>query len=322
EGEEFPEFRDFWLERPPQGATKLTVHALLDSPSATGAYKFTISPGKTTEMEVRATLFIRKKIARLGIAPLTSMYFVGGTTAVRPDDFRPQVHDSQGLSVWTGKGEWIWRPLGNPRRLRLSLFADESPRGFGLLQRDRDFRNYQDLEAHYERRPSLWVEPIDALGKGWIQLVEIPTDAEIHDNIVAFWTPEQAVEAGQRMRLAYRLHWCDESPHRPNIAETTSSRTGRASFGGKKIDGAARKFVVDFKGGKLGSLPADAKPQPMISVTNAKVIYSVAQKLTGTDGWRLTFDLAADGTKPVELRCALVLNDETLSETWSYQWSP
>jgi len=320
-GEEFPYFREFWVERPAPGATDIRVHALLDSPRVAGAYRFVIRPGVNTVMDVTATLFPRAQIEKLGIAPLTSMFFFGEHSENRPNDFRPQVHDSEGLSMWTGSGEWIWRPLVNPGRLRVSSFSDENPRGFGLLQRDRSFDNYQDLEARYDRRPSLWVEPMEQWGRGVIQLIEIPTDAEIHDNIVAFWVPELPVEAGSEWRLSYRLHWCIESPQRPATAETISTRTG---VGGTAPEPNAdfRKFVIDFKGGRLSELSPDAGVTPDITVSNGEVINPVAQPNPVTEGWRVFFDARPSGSDAVEMRCFLKLDSEPLTETWSYQWTP
>jgi glucans biosynthesis protein len=182
--EEFPFFREFWIEKPARDATDITVYALLDSQSATGAYRFVIKPGLATICEVKAHVFMRQKVQKLGIAPLTSMFFHGELTDRFMDDFRPEVHDSDGLLLETGNGEWLWRPLVNPRRLNVSSFQDTNPKGFGLLQRDRDFSNYQDLEALYQRRPSAWIEPVGEWGKGVVQLIEIPSSAERYDNIV------------------------------------------------------------------------------------------------------------------------------------------
>ncbi|HET8726322.1 MAG TPA: glucan biosynthesis protein, partial [Alphaproteobacteria bacterium] len=257
------------------------------------------------------------------IAPLTSMFLFGENDRGEIDDFRPQVHDSEGLSMWTGAGEWIWRPLVNPTRLRVSSFSDENPRGFGLLQRDRNFENYQDLEARYDRRPSLWVEPQEQWGRGVIQLIEIPTQSEINDNIVAFWVPEQPVEAGSEWRLTYRLHWCIDAPQRSPNGEAVSTRTGAGGLPGQNAgDESLRKFVIDFKGGRLGELSADAGVVPEITIVNGEVINPVAQPNPVIKGWRVFFDARPAGGQPVEMRCFLKLNSDALTETWSYQWTP
>ncbi len=197
-GEEFPFFRTFWIERPRPEANTVVVHALLDSDSTTGAYRFTIRPGDPTVMDVEMTLYPRVELTHVGLAPLTSMFFFGPNDRVGIDDFRPAVHDSDGLAIWNGRGEWLWRPLINPETLQVSAFVDDNPRGFGLLQRHRAFADYQDLEAHYERRPSLWVETIGEWGSGAVQLVEIPSKSEYHDNVVAFWRPRPTVTGTSR----------------------------------------------------------------------------------------------------------------------------
>ncbi|MEO3432279.1 glucan biosynthesis protein G [Inquilinus sp. CAU 1745] len=324
-GEEFPYFTAFWLERPADGATEMRLYALLDSPSVAGAYSFLIRPGVNTSIETQAVLFPRAAIEKLGIAPMTSMFFFGEADPSDHDDFRPQVHDSEGLSLWTGAGEWIWRPLVNPRRLRVSSFLDENPRGFGLLQRDRDFSHYLDLEARYDRRPSLWVEPTEDWGRGAVELVEIPTLEEIHDNIVAFWVPEQPVEAGSEWRLSYRLHWCLESPQRPDEAEVWGTRTGDAGVPGVEDEAegeGGRKFVIDFGGGRLEELPADSPVIAEVTISRGEITTPVAQYNPVMKGWRVFFDLHADGDEVVELRCILKLDSEIISETWSYQWTP
>mgnify|MGYP000327270674 CR=1 FL=1 len=206
QGEEFPWFREFWIQRPDPHDTNITVYALLDSPRTTGAYRFVITPGTQTLMEVDCTLFLRKAIDKLGIAPLTSMFFYGENTNQRPkDSFRPEIHDSDGLMIEMETGEWIWRPLRNPTFLQVNAFEADNPRGFGLMQRDLNFDHYQDLEAHYEKRPSAWITTKGPWGRGWVELVQIPTDDEIHDNIVAFWRPA-AAPIGQPLDLGQHIH--------------------------------------------------------------------------------------------------------------------
>lgn len=205
EGEEFPFFRHFWIERPQPDDRSVTIYALLDSPSVAGAYRFVLKPGTKTEVEVTASLYLRDDVALLGIAPLTTMFLAGENETPRGGDYRPEVHDSDGLQIATGQGEWIWRPLRNPDRLTTTSFGDRDPKGFGLLQRDRVFDHYQDLGARYEARPDLWVEPLSPWGEGELRLIEIPTDAEFHDNITLLWVPRGAQRAGDRIDVAYRL---------------------------------------------------------------------------------------------------------------------
>ncbi len=320
--EEFPAFRRFWLERPTADAVALTLYALLDSPSITGAYRFVITPGDTTMMQVETQLFPRRRIERLGIAPMTSMFQCGENDRRVADDYRPEIHDSDGLALWTGTGEWIWRPLIDPHYVRVNSFLDSNPRGFGLLQRDREFDHYQDDGAFYNKRPSLWVEPLGNWGKGLVQLIEIPTADETSDNIVAFWNPAQAIESGQELRFDYRLHWDAQPPVRPTVAEVVATRLGVGGMPGQKKVESMRKFVIDFQGGRLDQLPKNAKLEAVVIASRGEVREVAIRPILESDRWRCHFDLVASGSEPVDLRCYLRDAEGALSETWLYQWSP
>lgn len=320
-GEEFPFFREFWLERPQPSATQATVHALLDGPSAAGAYTFLVTPGESVVTDVTATLFLRKPVERLGIAPLTSMFLHGGASPARSEDYRPRVHDSDGLSLWTGAGEFVWRPLGNPRRLRLSVYQDQGLRGFGLMQRARDFRAYQDIDARFEKRPSAWVEPVAGFGRGSVMLIEIPSEAEFNDNVVAFWTPAAPPEPGQPADFRYRIHWGAQAPHRFAGAEVAATRAGYGGPPGKQSDSPVRKFLVDFRGGAIERATDTGALTPAVTATAGRIEAARLQRLPD-GGWRLTFEFRPEGTRAVELRAYLKLGAEVASETWSYQWAP
>jgi glucans biosynthesis protein len=321
--EEFPVFRAFWLERPEPSATSLRVHALLDSPSVSGAYTFLIRPGSTTEMDVDCILFFRKAIERLGIAPLTSMFHHGENEPELADDFRPEVHDSDGLALHTGDGEWIWRPLENPSVLQVNSFVDERPRGFGLLQRDRDFDHYQDDGVYYDRRPNLWVEPLADWGKGAVQLVEIPAGEETFDNIVAFWNPARPVAAGDQLRFAYRLYWGSEMPDTTlGPGRVVATRIGRGGIPGQPVPKRTRKFVIDFVGGDLPLLAADANVTPVIIASSGEIRAPAARPIRELRGWRVNFDLQWSGPATIVLRCLLTIDGTVMTETWSYQWTP
>ena len=210
--EEFPDFTHVWLETPQPGAEYVVVYALLSGPSVAGAYRFRMHRGKGVTMEIEKALYLRKDVERLGIAPLTSMYWYSETAKTTAVDWRPEVHDSDGLALWTGAGERAWRPLNNPRHgPSPPPSCDDNPRGFGLMQRDRDVDHYLD-GVFYERRPSLWVETDGDWGKGAVQLIEIPTDDEIHDNIVAMWVPQAPAKAGASYAFRYKLHWLADEP--------------------------------------------------------------------------------------------------------------
>jgi glucans biosynthesis protein len=316
EGEEFPFFRAFWIERPHPEARVIVVHALLDSISTTGAYRFTIRPGDPTVMDVEMTLYPRIELKLAGLAPLTSLFVFGPNDRVGIDDVRTAVHDSDGLAIWNGRGEWLWRPLTNPETLQISEFLDDNPRGFGLLQRHRDFADYQDLEARYERRPSVWIETIGYWGSGAVQLVEIPSKTDYHDNIVVFWRPSQPIAAQSEDRRAYRLHWCWTPPAIPSMATTADIKVGAG------LEKGTRLFVLDFVGGRLAELTPDAPIRMDITTSAGTVKQPVARPNLATGGWRVSFVLDPAGTKLCDMRGMLRLGEEPLSEIWSYRWTP
>jgi periplasmic glucans biosynthesis protein len=311
-GEEFPVFKSFWIERPQPQATSVVVHALLDSPSTTGAYRFTIRPGQETIFDVEPVLYPRVDIASVGIAPATSMFFFDANSRKNIDDYRPAVHDSDGLAIHNGRDEQLWRPLANPTDLQISSFADTNPRGFGLIQRQRDFRTYQDLEARYERRPSLWVEPIGDWGEGEIRLVEIPSKEEIHDNIVSFWRPKTALAAKGEHTFTYRLHW-GSGPPAP-LAQIVKTRIGAGPNG-------TRLFVLDLAGDGLKEAPAESI-RGLVSANKGRIDHVVTQPNPETGGWRLSFELAFEKEPLIELRAQLLRGDDPLSEVWLYRWTP
>lgn len=324
--EEFPVFTRFWLERPRPDSSRLVVFALLDSPSVAGAYRFEIEPGATLTMDVDAALYPRTSIERLGVAPLTSMFQYGENDRHIPvaNDWRPEIHDSDGLSMWCGNGEWIWRPLTNPAQLRFNAYQDESPRGFGLLQRDREFDHYQDDGVFYDRRPSLWIEPRSGWGKGSIQLVEIPTVDETFDNIVAFWNPDRKPQAGEELLYSYRMHWGRTMPVQPPLATVFATRTGIGGVVGQPRKYFSWRFVVDFVGDNLQLLGKNAKVSPVISASRGEVELASARPLEHVRGYRLMFDLRPNDsqTTPINLRAYIATGSQPLSETWLYQWVP
>jgi periplasmic glucans biosynthesis protein len=319
-GEEFPYFSDFWLVRPQPQQRTLTIYALLDSPSLTGAYHFEVRPGATTDVEVTATLYARRSVEKLGVAPLTSMFLYGKNHARSfDDDYRPEVHDSDGLLEQTGNGEWLWRALGNPHALRVSSFSDDHPRGFGLSQRDRNFDDYQDEEAHYQQRPSYWVAPLQDWGKGAVELVEIPSDEEIHDNIVAYWVPATPIVPHRPFSFSYLLSAYSQSPLWPPGGRTIATRT--AKFSDKPGDNSLR-FLVDFSGGDLNSLEGSQPVTAQLSAHNGDVSDLHVQRLVENGDWRVTFRLTPKGNQSADLRCYLTLYGEALTETWTYLWTP
>lgn len=319
-GEEFPSFRRFWLERPQPGTGVLVIHALLDSVSAAAAYRFTIRPGEQTVFDVESTVYSRVEITAIGLGTMTSMFDFDASDRQGIDDYRPAVHDSDGLLMLTGRGEQLWRPLANPHKLQISVFDDASPRGFGLMQRKRAFADYDDLEAHYETRPSLWVEPIGDAGEGAVILVEIPTQGEVHDNIVAFWRPKQKIAAKSEFGLTYRLHWCADQPFASDLARIAATSTGAASSGGNP-DPKIREFVIEVAGDKLKVMGSGAKLHADIATDHGKIIGPIAQFNPETGGWRMAFKLDTNGTDLAELRAILKDERGPVAETWVYRWT-
>ncbi len=322
--EEFPDFIAYYLERPARDSSRLTVYGLLDSPSVAGAYRFIIDVADTQVMDMDAALYPRKQIERLGIAPGTSMFFSGKNDHRSSEDWRPEIHDSDGLQLWTGPGEWIWRPLNDPTSVRVNSFADDGPRGFGLMQRERKFEQYQDDGVFYEKRPSVWVEPKSNWGKGSVTLVEIPTRDEVMDNIVAFWTPQNKPQKGQEVLYGYRLYWTRENPFGPRLATVRATRTGIGGIVGQKRTHFSWRFVVDFGGGDLPLLGDSARITPVISASRGRVEIVSARPLVPLRQWRAMFDLAPtdDSQEPINLRLYLATDGQALSETWLYQYVP
>ena len=327
-GEEFPRFTEFWFQRPAKNSIQLTVYALMDSPSAAGAYRFSITPGTSLKMDIDAALYPRKTIERIGIAPLTSMYQHGENDRRMANDWRPEIHDSDGLSMLTGNGEWIWRPLMNPLGIRVNSYFDDNPRGFGLLQRDRNFDHYQDDAVFYERRPSLWVEPKNDSGQGWgrgaVQLVELPAPDETFDNIVAFWNPADKPQPGQESLFSYRLHWGSQMPIAPARAQVVATRNGIGGIVGQTRQYFSWRFAVDFAGGELAALPKQTDVEPVISASRGEIQIASARPQAEIHGYRAMFDLKPtdDNAEPIDLRLYLRHAGQPLSETWLYQWTP
>jgi len=312
-GEEFPAFRTFWLEKPRPQTNSVVVHALLDSKSASAAFRFTIRPGETTVFDVEMALYPRVEIAQPGIGTLTSMFFFDANDRVGVDDFRPAVHDSDGLAMRNGRGEQLWRPLTNPRDLQVSVFSDVNPRGFGLMQRERDFHGYEDLESHFEKRPSAWVEPIGDWGEGMVQLLEIPSNEEIHDNIVAFWRPREPLRAKGEYIYTYRLHW-GFGLGDPKLAQFVKTRVGAGAEG-------ARRFVLEARGKTLeGVKPEDIRG--VVSADKGEIRNLVVHPNEVAGGLRVGFELATAKEPVIELRGQLLRGDEPLTEVWLYRWTP
>ena len=319
-GEEFPRFSRFWLEKPAPFALEVVVHAALESASCTGAYRFVLRPGRDTEIEVTARLFFRTEVEEIGVAPLTSMFLFSEKNRSAFDDYRPNVHDSEALMITRQDGDVIWRPLNNPTRLTGSYLGEENPRAFGLIQRDREFAAYQDAQAHYEKRPSLVIEPRGDWGKGAVRLVEIPTDLEANDNIVAFWVPEAKVVPGEMREFSYLMRWGMMEPTwDADLAFVLETRSGVGGVSGVETDGS-RKIVVDFAGGLLAMLPPDAEVEAVVNLSGGEVVSQALSKVEGQPVWRLVIDAKGPQDAVVEMGAHIRGYGRKLTETWLYQW--
>ena len=332
--EEFPHFTEFWLERPALDATRVTVYALMDSERMTGAYRFDITPDEQTAIDVRARIFMRPSqspVKTLGIAPLTSMFLFGENQPQR-SDFRPEVHDSDGLMIATddgkGGGEWLWRPLQNPAKPLTTSFSMKSLKGFGLMQRDRAYANFEDTEARYELRPSAWVTPVGDWGPGRVELFQFPIPDETHDNIAAYWVPEKMLAPGEALELAWRVSWQGKNQQLPPNGYVTQSRRGHgllpASKDGSPLPRPPTQFTVDFAGPSLDALPEDAPVKAVATAdANGRITESLAYKNPATGHWRMTLRLhPIDSAQPVELRAFLQHSGHAVSETWTYLVTP
>jgi glucans biosynthesis protein len=311
-GEEFPAFTHFWVEQPAPRATSIVIDALLESGSITGAYRFTVQPGVVTVMDVTCTLFPRSDLRVVGIAPLTSMFLFDETNRGRLDDYRPEVHDSDGLQITSSTGEHVFRQLANPTKLQVSTFTTRPPEGFGLVQRSRDQSDFEDFEDQYERRPSAWIEPKGDWGPGAVELVEIPSGRESNDNIVAFWRPAQGLAAGHPAEFAYRLSWLAEPGLPKGLGEVMATRSGAS------LDGKRRVFLLDIVGAgeKTDGLSIDASASAG-KISNVALASNVAMR-----GLRASFEIDPNNADLIEMRLRLLRGDQPVSETWLYRWTP
>jgi periplasmic glucans biosynthesis protein len=319
--EEFPRFTAFWLE-PMAGGAGIAVNALLDSPRITGAYRIETVRRGGTLMTIEARLFPRADLDHAGIAPLTSMFWYAKHNRRVALDWRPEIHDSDGLAIWTGSGERIWRPLNTPPSVQTSTFFDMNPNGFGLLQRERRFSEYEDDGVFYHKRPSVWVEPLGGWGEGAVQLVEIPTEDEIHDNIVAYWLPKEPLRAGTRRDMRYKLHWRLDEPYPAPLAQVSATRIGAGGIPGQPRPKGSVKYVVDFRGGKLSQFSRRGEIDAVVTAASGTVERVAVYPVVDTDKWRAMFDFTAASANPADIRLYLRHGEEALSETWLFQHLP
>lgn len=315
-GEQFPYFKEFWLVRPAPQANSMELYALLNGKSVTGAYDFVVHPGAQTVTDVHAVLFLRNKVQKFGIAPFSSMFLQGSNSIHRFTTLVPQMHNSDGLSIKAQDNRWIWRPLQNPKRLAVYSFELNDPLGFGLMQRDRKFCSYESLSLHYQDRPSAWVTPVGNWGKGNLQLIEIPTDTNNNDNIVAFWIPAHQPAPLKPFSVSYRICWEGNWMSLPKVGYVVDTRTGKGNLKG------SQEFAIDFTGGNLSTLPPSAVSAVISVGKQAKLLEHHIVKNPYTHGLRLEFQIRPAAGKPVQLRTYLQKGNQVLTETWNYVFHP
>ena len=317
--EEFPRFSHFYIERPTAGSDDIVIHALLESRSVTGAYRFTATPGKQTRIDVDASLYPRRDRLRVGIAPLTSMFLFDSSNRPGFDDFRHAVHDSNGLQIHRADGERIWRPLANPSGVQVASFGAVSsvPSGFGLMQRVQDFDQFNDNEARYDKRPSLWIEPLSDWGKGRIELLEIPTASEYQDNIVAYWRPDTGLRSGREYRFRYRMHWGADATFTRAPGRVIKTASG-AGPGEKE-----RLFVIDYSDGRQTQPAAagDAALRVRATASAGDIVHASGTLVDATGHYRAYVRFAPGQAELSELRVTLEINGRQWGETWLYRWT-
>jgi len=312
-GEEFPLFRALWIEKPSPAAGALVIHALLDSTSLTGAFRFTLHAGDATIIDTELTLFARVAVDHVGLGSMAGMYLLGGLDHRRSDDVRQNVYDVTGLQILTGAGEWIWRPVANRETLQISAFSDQNPRGFGLLQRNRNFDSFGDDDAHWELRPSLWIEPIGDWGDGEVMLLEIPSDSENNDNIIAQWRPKSGIKQGGSVSYAYRQFWCWSPPAHSDGAIVMNSRMGKV--------GKRWRFVVEFVSDQFADPQKAAEVSPAIDANPGQIVAIHAYPYKDRHSIRVVFDLDPGSETFSEMRLVLKAANKPVSETWLYRWT-
>src|SRR5271166_4014366 len=307
-GEEFPLFREFWVEKPPPASNTLTMYALLDSASVTGSFRFTIRPLEATLIDTEMTLIARMATDKIGIGAMAGDYLFSSLDHRRTDDWRAAVYEVTGVQILSGKGEWLWRPVVNRDTLQISAFSDVNPRGFRLLPRSRAFDAFYDDEGRWELRPTLWIEPIGDWGEGDLRLLEIPAASEANANIIAQWRLKSGVAAGKSQSLAYRQFWCWTPPSKPPLAVCTSSRAGKT--------GGRPRFAVEMTGDAFADPQKAAAAAADLQANPGKVGSVRLFPYKDRRSVRIVFDLDPGSETFSEIRLTLKIDNQAVSETW------
>jgi len=307
--EEFPRFIKFWIEQPAKDAKQARVWALMDGPAESGAYEFTITPGNELNLDVQAELWFRHGVQKVGIAPLTSMWMWDGNNKPANEP-RPEVHDADGLLIQDGADAWTWRPLHRPKKPTVSQWPVADLRGFGLLQRDRNFDHYRDDEARYHLRPSLWVTPTGNWGPGRIELLELPSETEGGDNMGAYWVGREPFAAHSHRTLSYRLTFGDGPADHAQDLQVVDTRLTNA--------GEVTNFEVEFAGATRVASAESVSPKV---TSDAGTVENISSAV-GNDGHVIVrFSYRPSGNDKAQLQAQLGTETAPVSEKWSYLWT-
>jgi glucans biosynthesis protein len=317
-GEIFPYYSHIWLVKPAPGSSEMTVYALMDSSVVTGAYRFVIHPGTDCVVDVESTIYLRKPVQVLELAPLTSMFWHGHGRGVRAGDWHPAQHDSSELVLADGNGEWISRPLDNPLQIQTTTYSMQQPQGFGLIQQPRDFSAYQGIDTQYQRRPSVWVSPVGDWGEGQVHLVELPTNNPDMDNIDVFWVPATQPQPGQPYHYAYQLRFFNSQHGLIPLAHPIATYLGYDTK-----DPEWQRVVVDFADGALAKLPQSMAVRAHFSAADGAQVRD-QQVQFSPDGhfWRLSAEVQTAANTPSNLRAYLTLDGQVMTDTWTFLLQP
>jgi glucans biosynthesis protein len=214
----------------------------------------------------------------------------------------------------------MWRPLLNPGTLEMDYFSTQNIRGFGLLQRDAKFANYEDLGTRYEKRPNAWVDVQGEWGQGNVVFIQLPTADETNDNIVAFWTPKAPVTPKTPLKLVYNVSFGNAEIAQNPMGTVVNTFIGDGNrIGGGKAPNAYR-VIVDFTGGPLSKLSSNAPIKGQVTeLAGGEILEHFVEYHEQIKGWRLSILAKPAPQHQLHLRAFLSTERTALTETWTYR---
>lgn len=321
--EEFPAFEKFYLVKPSKGDESIIIYAFLNGRSVTGAYSFKITPGTEASVDVKSVLFLRNKVNLLCLAPITSMFWF---TLGEPDnfyDYRPSVHNSEGLVLSDGKND-IYEPLTNYpfHKMINDDISCDSLRYFGLVQRDREYNRYMDPGVKYHLNPNCLIVPQNNWREGSLRLFVLPTLTEWMDNINLFWIPKTLPEPMEPINFDYKILYSLKEP------KNTLSFVKYTNLGQDLINCKNTIFALSFAD-KDAIIEKSKDIKIDLQVPSDVIIASPPsiEKIIFNDTWRVLFTLTihkklAYEDKPFIIKCTLKDNGKSISEEWYFLWYP